>query len=165
VSDVSVWATAAVGIVGIGAAYLTAQGQRTHAEKLAREARIEAHRGESYLEVSAAVRRISAGVARNGRIVGMPGDAPPPPALDDDTTFRLDALLAAYGSDRVREAMNEWSAACWDFQLKMEDANPAHPPYPPREMRDALDAVLAAEKAIQDAVRADLGTAEEGSGT
>lgn len=158
---VSIIAGALVGIAGIVVGALVARGQWLHAERLAWETRIQARRGETYVEVLTAVRRITTAVARNARILRSPGDAPPPPGLDDETLFRLETLLALHGSEQVRTSLTSWSDACALFWEKMSQARPEHRPYPPNEMREAAEEVVAAEEVLQAAARDDLARREK----
>jgi hypothetical protein len=57
-ADLPIVATAIVGVAGIAAGALTAWGQRTQAERLARQSFLRTRRGDAYTEVLTAVRRV-----------------------------------------------------------------------------------------------------------
>ena len=96
-ADLSIVATAIVGVVGIAAAALTAWGRRTHAERLARQSFLRTRRGDVYTEVLTAVRRITRGIELEGMLIQPAGGNSPSP-LEDEVIFHLDALMAVYGS-------------------------------------------------------------------
>jgi hypothetical protein len=116
-----------VGVAGITAGALTARGQRTHAERLARQSHMLSRRGDAYVEVLAAVRRQTYTIQNQSRLLRSPDDPPPPLPVEQDLQFHLDALVAAFGSEPVRAALREWSEACHDFYYKTEEAEDSRP--------------------------------------
>ena len=72
--------------------------------------------------------------------------------------FRLDALIATYGSKQVRDLRLAWSDTCRTFYEAAEEAarRPLQRPDPTKAMRDARDAVVASEDSLQAAIREDL---------
>jgi len=74
--------------------------------------------------------------------------------LSGDEFPRLDALSAAFGSSRLRDALKTWNEAAVDFywQLRPEDRPGTE------SIRERGQRVMDAEDAVVAAVRADLET-------
>ena len=156
---ISIVLGALVGLGGITAGVVTSRSQLSHAERLAREARVQERRGEAYIELLTGVR---AATARMADAVQMTRDSEREGQREPDTSVdvnHLEALLAAYGSASVRACFRDWYDAGSAFQEVANDARTDHPEgrgLPTERMRDAMASVLAAEEALQAVARRDL---------
>jgi hypothetical protein len=86
-----------------------------------------------------------------------------PSQLEDEVIFHLDALIAVYGSKRVRDLLGSWSETCRSFYEGAQEAKraPGRVPYPTQAMRDSRAAAIASEDALQAAAREDLEQAND----
>jgi len=94
-----------------------AEQAREHDRTMAADARNQERRAKAYLEILQEVRRATLGVQRT-RPIWVEGEGPPPPApesLTDVDAIALEARIAAFGSDTVREWIAKWSQARREF--------------------------------------------------
>jgi hypothetical protein len=162
-ADLPIVATAIVGVAGIAAGALTAWGQRTQAERLARQSFLRTRRGDAYTEVLTAVRRVTRGIELEAILMQPAGGSPLPSQLEDEVIFHLDALIAVYGSKQVRDLLGCWSQICRSFWEEAQEAKraPGQIPYPTQAMRTLRANIIASEEALQAVAREDLKQAEE----
>jgi len=120
-SDVIALAAIIVGpIVTLWAGLKIQERQTTNAAEMARRARIQANRQETYVDILEQTFRIQDLVDRTAPTFKMSGDPDPPPPMPDDALRRLNARTAAFGSRDMLDSLKaymglvrEWSAAAW----------------------------------------------------
>jgi hypothetical protein len=108
VAVVSVVTSGIVGVAGVTAAAAGGWRDRRHARQLAREERMQTHRGDAYVDLLELASLVADAMADLQRLLEYDPPLPRAPMPTRDAQARVFAKVDAYGSQEVLNALRTW---------------------------------------------------------
>lgn len=119
---------AIVGLGGLVFAFFSGRSERAHGERLALSGRLHEQRLTAYVQIAGFLERQRLFLIRTEPFYSEPGQADPPPPLNDDEWAAVNGLAAVSPSPEVLAALEYAQEGARFFE------------YAVRELRNALDA-------------------------